>query len=928
MMRTREMLMREAFSLFIKIYIAVLICGPVCFSQTRQSTPRPAQTSPRAPFLQYVKAYEETPYVTKVILKNGMTVLVDEYRVNPVVSVQINIHVGYFDDPPQSPGMAGLVAGMVQRGAADKSAGSYRQQVQALGGSLRSATDYSTTLFEVVAPSSQWKRALSVQAGAILNPSFDAESAKMEARLLQNEARGILDDPQEFGNENMLQLAFNQERMGKFDRVWRSDLASISPENMAFFYKTQYVPSKMMLVVSGDITSGEILSEVIRLYAKLPEPALRPSAPSMRNSQGDFRFATASGHISTPHLFFGFRVVPESEDDFRALEVLGAIMGGGEGSALSSQVRDRKKLILDQETKLISYSDFGYLSVHAKVIAADIDRSEIAIFTEIELLKREEPTEAEMARALALLERSHWAALRTVTARAAALAHFEYLGDWKRMDRRMSELKKVKPQDVKRVAAKYLRLQNGALLEYLPVGGEVRRLTEEMAQRTFNALIAPSADQEQAERDKQTVLAVKIPLRSGSFRFNEVRYPFQTASILRGPDLFIREEHRDPLIEMGLFFPGGKLDEKQENGGITKLMAILMLRGGPDIRQFYRQLEVYGGQVTPVVKDDYFGFYLSVLSQNFEAAFRLLLETLRAPALDKEEVARQKEILIQAIAARKYSGTYPLEILNQALFEDFSYSIHCDGSEASIASITPETLKLWHESHVRNRKPIAALIGDTKGTGLASIFVQNFSGSRMQDVKLPEEYAKSLEKGKSIDQKWSRSESLIFVGFHAPPEDDEDGYSIRLFEGYTGDPGLFFQELRDGLGIAHRVSVAYQPRLRGGSVVVRVATDPDNTDKVLNALREAIQRVRAGPIPFRDFRSAVNETAGTYAIRQQDRAAQIEDIAINAMAGKGIEGFQNFATALQEVREEDFRSVAQRVFDLGKAVFVVMRGTQ
>ena len=273
-------------------------------------------------------------------------------------------------------------------------------------------------------------------------------------------------------------------------------------------------------------------------------------------------------NVSTPHLFFGFRICPENSGDFRALEVLRAIIGLGESSVLSSRVRDQKKLLLGLKTKIISYPEFGYLSIHATVNAANIDRSEIAILTELELLRREEPTEVEMERALALLERSHWKELETVSGRANALAHFEQLGDWKRMDRRISELRKVKPADVKRVAAQYLRLQSCTLVEYLPANGEERLVTEEVARRTFAALIAPSADQEQEERDRQTVLGVKVPQHPGNFKFSEIRYPFQTASILRGPDLFIREDHHNPVIDMGLFFPGGKLDEGRKKAGL------------------------------------------------------------------------------------------------------------------------------------------------------------------------------------------------------------------------------------------------------------------------------------------------------------------------------------------------------------------------
>ncbi len=122
--------------------------------------------------------------------------------------------------------------------------------------------------------------------------------------------------------------------------------------------------------------------------------------------------------------------------------------------------------------------------------------------------------------------------------------------------------------------------------------------------------------------------------------------------------------------------------------------------------------------------------------------------------------------------------------------------------------------------------------------------------------------------------------------------------------------------------------MAYEPRLRGGSLVIRAATGPENEDAALKALREEIQRIRAGPIPFRDFRSAVAEAAGAIPIKQQVRAVQIAGIAESAIAGKDLDSFQNYAAGVQEVREEDLQGIAQKLFSPEKAVIVILRGTK
>jgi len=147
-----------------------------------------------------------------------------------------------------------------------------------------------------------------------------------------------------------------------------------------------------------------------------------------------------------------------------------------------------------------------------------------------------------------------------------------------------------------------------------------------------------------------------------------------------------------------------------------------------------------------------------------------------------------------------------------------------------------------------------------------------------------------------------------------------------VLEGYSGGPGKFSQELRDRMGVAHRVSVDYRPRLRGGSLIVSAEASPGTEESIVKALREEIQKAHDGPIPYRDFRSSVSEAVGSYTIGQQQRFAQIADITENALAGKDIEAYQAYTSGLQDVGEEDLKAIAQKIFNLEKATILIMRG--
>jgi zinc protease len=891
-----------------------------CFSQIIPGPP--ADTDRIDPIREYVKTLQETPFVTKAVLRNGLKILVNENRAHPVVSIQVFVEAGVFDEPPDTPGLASLITAMVYRATPDESAGSSVQNARMLGGFLDSSTEYGHARFEILAPATQWEKALQVQSQALLNFSLDSDDVKMEARSLREEALGRLDNPFLLAKESFLGLGFSSSRMGIWSSVLNSDLDAVSDEKMIAFHREMYVPERMMVVISGDVNAIEVLNEAARLYGVLPASGKRSRSIPVTLSQKSFRYRGIRGRIPVSHLFFGFHAPAADSDDYPAMEVLSAVLGLGNGSILAARLRDQKKVIFDGATELFTHPEFGYLTIHVKTAPEDIDRSEIAVLTELELLKRKEPVAADMERAWAQLEREYRNQIETVSGRARLLARFESWGDWKRIDRHMADLRKVQASDVKRVAIKYLRMENCSLFEYVPETVDIQNRTVDAIRATLQDLLTPAANQEQNLRERETVFPFEIPDTADDYKFSWIRYSFLTASILRGPEIFIREDHASPLVHLGIFFPGGRFDETERNSGITGLMVRMMIQSAEkkmDYR-FHRQLEIYGGQLLPVVEDDYFGFYFSILSKNFHPGFNLLMDVVKSPVFEADALDRQKVLLsAQHMQYRSWKDSADDAIL-PILFNSSPYAGSHSGSDKFLQTFTTESLEEWYEKYIKDRKPVVAIVGDCEGTNLADYFGRHFSGSRFQETELAEKYPEPLEKKESIETAWDRNLSLVSIGFQAPPTGDPDRYAAEVLQSDLGNSGKIYHEIMERLGMAHILSLYYEPRLRAGSFIAYAVVSPGNEEAVLGALEKEFQRTATGVYGYRDYRSAVNTAVGAFQLRQQIPLLQIMDVTQNILAGEGIEGYRSFQTKLKSVPVEDLESTAERIFKTEREV--------
>jgi len=909
--------------------LVVLLLTGFAYGQTRPSkqttTPTPVTRGPV--WRQRIDKYEQDQYTTKVVLKNGLTVLVNEYRTNPVVNILMYVRSGSLNDPEDSPGLAYVLQRMMFKQTENRAAGLALKEIKTLGGMLSSKTGYTFTSFDLSVASMQWKTALEIQADALLNPVFDPEALKQEIERIVFENQKDSEVPDVFASEKILELSFGQHSLGR-TLINADEYRKIDRDKLWNFYRSAYDPAKSILVIAGDVSTNEVLTQVIKSYDKPKWPAAKSKKAFAPANQSQFRYLEIRGNNQDPHLLFGFHLPSMTSDDYPAVEVLNAMLGSGEKSIFNNRLRDQKKVVFVSDASL--FPELGYGTIRLETELKDIDRAELAVMTELEILKREKPNAADLERAFAQLETEFWLRLGTVQGRAHALAEFEARGSWKAMDGYVARIRKVKVGDLSRLAEKYFRLGNGSLIECLPNDAETRNLTAEKALSTFESLLDSVTDEEIKARRTQVIPATEIPAAANTFKFSEARYPFQLASILRGPDLFIRESHTSPLIEMGFFFRGGKLSEDNENSGITELMLRSMLQSTEDrsADQMHRQLEVYGGRIIPVVSDDYFGFLFSILSRNIDSGLELFGEFIKSPKFDEDEVERQKQIQLARLrTALNGQDYYPQELLNAALFKDHPYGLDSLGTQASVASLDANAVQAWYQEHVRNIKPIIAIHGDTQGTTLAGFFVRNFSGSRFQEAKLPQSSPEPLEQRTLIEKDWDRRHSVIAFGFDVPPEQDEDSLPLEALLGFaSGEGGGLWEDLNSHQAPVYEIRMNYEPRLRGGSVTISASTRPGDEEKALQEMENAVRRLADTPLSYRDYRTGLNSATSKYRIETQDGMSQIVGIVRTTLLGWGTDAFQDFPENLNEVRQEDLDEAASRIFKMDQVAIVRLRG--
>jgi zinc protease len=182
----------------------------------------------------------------------------------------------------------------------------------------------------------------------------------------------------------------------------------------------------------------------------------------------------------------GYHVPNLREQDSYVLEVIATILSGGKSSRLyQSLVRD-KRLVLsaDADQSLVS-RDPSLFTLSAELLPGKgVAEVEKAFDQEIERFQREPVGEKELEKAKNQLEASFIFGQDSIFNQAMLLARHEIALSWKATDDYLPSVRKVTPEDIQRVAKKYLIPDNrtvGILIPLppkegkpLPAGGDIR----------------------------------------------------------------------------------------------------------------------------------------------------------------------------------------------------------------------------------------------------------------------------------------------------------------------------------------------------------------------------------------------------------------------------------------------------------------------
>ena len=410
--------------------------------------------------------------VSEKVLPNGLKVLLLENHRAPVVTFQVWYRVGSRNEDHEKTGLSHALEHMMFKGTETIGPDELSRKIQENGGNYNAFTSYDfTTYFENMS-ADRIQVALDLEADRMKNLMLREQDFETERKVVMEERRlRTEDNPKAFTMEQLAATAFQRQPYRWPIIGWMEDIARLTMEDLKFYYWTYYTPSNAFLVVAGDFEKEDMLPRIEAAFGSIPKQAAPNQDRTIDPPQTGERRIIVKREAQLPFFAMAFRVPNIPDPDSYTLAVIASLLSGGKSSRLYHRLVREKQLVLDVEAdhSLLS-RDPGLFLIAAEVLpgekAADIEK---AVDQELERLRRDPVEPRELQKVKNQLEAAFISGQDSLFFQAMVLARHEIVNGWRTVDDYIPSIRKVTPEDIQRVANRYLIRENRTVATLVPL---------------------------------------------------------------------------------------------------------------------------------------------------------------------------------------------------------------------------------------------------------------------------------------------------------------------------------------------------------------------------------------------------------------------------------------------------------------------------
>lgn len=381
---------------------------------------------------------------------NGLKVIVKRRPGAPTVSAGLFVRGGVRNITAQNAGIENLTLSVAAEASKKFPRDILRKELARTASSIGAGSNEDFSVISLSSTRQNFDRTWEIFTDAAMHPSFTAEDFTLVRERILTGLRNQSVSPDSFLDVLQNRVVYANHPYANDPNGTVETVSKFKPEDVRAYHQKMMQTSRLLLVVVGDVDPTVLQKRVTESLGKLPrgdykETPLTPlvfDKPTLDITERAVQTNYVKGIFDAPSL---------ANPDYYAMRVAITLLQ----SRVNQEVRVKRQLSYAPNAEM---SDNAANTANIYVTAVDANQAVSVMLNEIENMKRQPPADESFDGLPGFFLTTYYVRQETNAAQVAELARYELIGGgWRNSLAFLDKIREVKPEDVQRVAQKYMK---------------------------------------------------------------------------------------------------------------------------------------------------------------------------------------------------------------------------------------------------------------------------------------------------------------------------------------------------------------------------------------------------------------------------------------------------------------------------------------
>lgn len=375
-------------------------------------------------------------------------------------------------------------------------------------------------------------------------------------------------------------------------------------------------------------------------------------------------------------------------------------------------------------------------------------------------------------------------------------------------------------------------------------------------------------------------------------------------------------------VSVGIWIRTGSRREPAELNGISHFIEHMVFKGTSrrSAEDIARETDRLGGMLDAFTAKEMVCFNIRVLDEHLAAAFDILADMVLAPRFPKEEIARERSVILEEI---RMVEDNPEDLVHEMFTQGFWGSHPLGkpilGTRKTVRGFSRETLEKWFHRWYTSSNMIITAAGHFSHQQLLDLIVPRFGKlAPAADGRSDMPPAPRVKIG--ARSKGDLEQVHLCLGVPAYPMADPKRHAASVLNNLLGSgmSSRLFQNIREKQGLAYAVFSEMNPYRDAGILSVYAGTSLKTAEQVVRSVTAEFRDLKEKPVSEEELRRAKDNLKGGALLALESSGARMRDLARQYIYfGQYVTPEERIAQ-MEAVTPEQVQQVAQEIFRPGR----------